>query len=312
MRRRKSPASKVFLYVWCAITLFVIIGKYFNFQDDTIISPVPESVFAQTALSPTSIKNQSFKQLEQLILNDLNDMKGDFGIVIKDIDSKETFLYHEHDTYETASLYKLWIMAEVYRQIQSGILTEDQVLSQSIPSLNRAFSLSDEVAEQTTGSISLSVKNALNQMITISHNYAAMLLTAKIRLSKVTDFLKLYGFSESKVGTSEANPLTTASDIAKFLELVYNKKLINPEASQKMLSLLKEQKLYNKLPKYLPEHTVIAHKTGELGTFTHDAGIVYTPNGDYIIVILSKHGIPADAEEKIASISKSVYDFLSK
>ena len=76
-----------------------------------------------------------------------------------------------------------------------------------------------------------------------------------------------------------------------------------------MLQLLKIQKLNNKIPRYLPKDTVVAHKTGELDPFTHDAGIVYTPNGNYIIVVLSKSDDPDLAENRIADISKNVFNY---
>jgi beta-lactamase class A len=79
------------------------------------------------------------------------------------------------------------------------------------------------------------------------------------------------------------------------------------------LTLLKAQKLNNKLPKELPKNTVIAHKTGELDMVSHDAGIVYAQNGNYIIVVMSETSLPVAANERIADISKGVYEyFISK
>lgn len=76
-----------------------------------------------------------------------------------------------------------------------------------------------------------------------------------------------------------------------------------------MLTLLKNQKLNNKLPKHLPTKTVIAHKTGEIDLFTHDAGIVFSPHGDYIIVVMSETEFPPAADARIANISKSVFEY---
>jgi hypothetical protein len=47
-------------------------------------------------------------------------------------------------------------------------------------------------------------------------------------------------------------------------------------------------------------------------TFTHDAGIVYTPKGDYIIVILSEADTPSDAEDEIGQLSEAVYEYFTK
>jgi len=76
-----------------------------------------------------------------------------------------------------------------------------------------------------------------------------------------------------------------------------------------MISILKDQTLNQKLPKYLPAGTGIAHKSGELDEYSHDTGIVYAPWGEYIIVALSKSADPQIASETIAQISKDVYDY---
>ena len=55
----------------------------------------------------------------------------------------------------------------------------------------------------------------------------------------------------------------------------------------------------------------IAHKTGEIGYFTHDAGIVFSNKGDYIIVVLTESDFPLATEEQIADISKSVNEYFN-
>ena len=79
--------------------------------------------------------------------------------------------------------------------------------------------------------------------------------------------------------------------------------------TDKMLTLLKRQRLNGKLPKYLPKQSIIAHKTGELDSYSHDAGIVYAPPGEYIIVVLSETTSRAQADERIALLSQSVYKY---
>ena len=78
-----------------------------------------------------------------------------------------------------------------------------------------------------------------------------------------------------------------------------------------MLGFLKGQQLNDVLPKYLPENIVVAHKTGNIDAFDNDAGIVYGPKGDYIIVLLSESDNPAGAEDRMAQLSKAVYDYFN-
>lgn len=245
--------------------------------------------------------------LGQIVTNALAGTKGTYSIAIKNLKTGEAYSINSHITHKTGSLYKLWIMATIFEQIQSGAITEDETLTGDIAVLNKKFSIDPESEELTKGTITLTVQSGLRQMITVSHNYASMLLTERVRLSNVKLFLEKYGFRESKVG--ENAPVSSANDIALFLGKLYRNEFANQEYTEKMLDLLKMQKLNDKLPKYLPPGSVVAHKTGEIDFLTHDAGIVYTKNGNYIIVVFSESDNPKGAGERIAQISKAVYDY---
>ena len=318
--QKKRARKKKVRIVWALVIGLVIINYTANHffkkpqpkAQQTEILSASQSIKESPNPASTEVPLMVSNSLKEAVENSLSGTKGTYGISIKNIKTGESYYSNEHRVYEAGSLYKLWIMATTYKQVQQGILTEDQVLSEKVATLNRKFDIDPDLAEMSSGGISLSVKQALTQMITISHNYAALLLTEKLKLSTVASFLKDNGFSESIVGTDGAAPTTTSSDIAKFLEKLYKGELANKETTEKMLTLLKNQKLNDKLPKYLPDDTIIAHKTGELDYFSHDAGIVYAPSGDYLIVILSESKSPPGAEDRIALLSKAVYEYFSK
>lgn len=268
-------------------------------QSEEAVEEVPAAV-------PVTV---SASNLEGIVGESLKSAKGKYSIAIKNLKTGETYLKGENEVFQSASLYKLWIMGTTYEQIKDGKLKEDDQLSADVASLNREFGIASESAERTEGGVSLSVKGALQQMITISHNYAALLLSSKVKLANVKKYLQEHEFSASKTGSP---PKTTAADTLEFFEKLYRGQLADKEYSAKMLDLLKKQQLNNKLPKYLPQGTVMAHKTGELGQVSHDAGIVYTNKGDYIIVVLSESTAPKGAEDRIANISKDVYTYFTK
>lgn len=245
------------------------------------------------------------------VSNALAGSTGKYAVAVKNLTTGEEYLYNGHDSFATASLYKLWVMAVTYDQIQAGVLKKDQVLTESVSVLNSRFQIGSASAEKSVGTISQTVDESLRKMITLSDNYSAMLLTSKIRLSKVSAFLDRFALSESKIGTTSDNPTTTASDMALFFEELSSGKLANKEYTLDMLGLLSAQKLNSKIPKYLPGDIIIAHKTGELDSFTHDAGIISIPGNDYVIVVLSKSDYPPGAEERIAAISKNVYQYFA-
>lgn len=199
-------------------------------------------------------------------------------------------------------------MALTFEKIKSGEITEDEILSDSIANLNSKFEISPGEAELTSGYIDMSVKESLEQMITISHNYTALLLTDKVGVSKVADFLNRYGFNDSSVGD---NVTTTPSDMGLFYEKLYKGEIVGQEYSQKMIELLSKQQIRDRIPKLLPEGIKVANKTGDIGYFENDGGIVYAPNGDYIIVVLSETDSPSKAADKIAEISKIIYEYFN-
>ena len=64
-----------------------------------------------------------------------------------------------------------------------------------------------------------------------------------------------------------------------LLEKLYRREIVSPEASDAMLRIMKKQQVKHKIPRYLPPNTVIAHKTGTQEISSHDAGIVFGPEG---------------------------------
>lgn len=308
-RRTKNSLKSISVLVFLAIVCIYFFLNHFFLKIDKGSLITPE------------VKIETKKKLDKAVKSALEGTKGNYAVVIKSLENKDSYFLNEHEIFDAGSLYKLWVMAETFKQIQANTLTENEVLTEEIETLNNKFDIDPDLAELKDGTISLSVLDALNQMITISHNYAALLLTEKIKLSTVDNFLAKNSFKESSVGVGGESPKTSASDIALFLEklykqsLVYDEKQVNEFASgenaRKMLELLKKQQLNDKLPKDLPEGVIVAHKTGEIDYFSHDGGIVFSPKEDYIIVVLSKSDMPQAAEDRIAQISKNVYEYFN-
>lgn len=229
------------------------------------------------------------KEVEKLLQN----IEGRYGIFIKNLSTQETFAQKEQEIFESGSLYKLWVMAATFEKIKQGKVKEDDLLVANIAALNKKFNLDGEEAEFQGGSIEFSVSSALKQMITISHNYAALALL-------------------DKVGSISISNKVTAKDTAEFLEKLYKGEMIDQEYSQKMMDLLAGQTINDRIPKYLPQGTKVAHKTGDIGFFENDAGIVFSPKGDFIIVVLSETKDPAQAGDAIAKISQTTYEYFNK
>lgn len=251
---------------------------------------------------------KSDSKLSEIIEPILENEKGEYSVFIENLSTGESFQLNSDKKMLAASLYKLWVMGSVYEKLSADGIKRKTVLSEEIPKLNEAFDIATESAELKEGSIAMTVEQALYEMITVSHNYAALLLSRAVRLSSVAEFMEENNYQHSSLNP----PTTNARDIAAFFKDLYEKKLVSMEASEEMLELLKQQEMDDRIPKYLPPETVIAHKTGELDGVKHDAGIVYSDKGDYIIVLMSDTGDQTNAAEVEARISGAVYDYFQK
>jgi len=79
------------------------------------------------------------------------------------------------------------------------------------------------------------------------------------------------------------------------------------------INILLQQRFNSMIPAPLPAHASVAHKTGEISTACHDAGIVYLPEREpYILVVLTEVAAETNGRrETVAKISEAVFQILT-
>lgn len=305
IRSRAVKKSKYRYIVWlvlAAILFFVI----YRFIIGGTIQRTASSVLQSFIPTPTPTIVQT-NPLEKLVKKPLQNAQGDYAVIVKDLKYNDNYGLNIHKQFETASIYKLWVLAGIYQKIEKGDLNKDDVLQLNAKELSQEFDIDEEDAEEMGAGTKYKVTDALEKMIVISDNYAALLLTHELTYAGIDRFLATNGLTESKTGKKEASPVTTAHDISLYYEKLYAYKLATKEHTEEMIDLLKRTQFVNVLPKYIKAE--IAHKTGTLESVSNDAGIVFTPKGDFIIGVFSKSGSPPDAEERMARIGEAVYNY---
>lgn len=276
-------SKKFFFWIIAVIIIVTFLGNLGSKKEDEFLNPFIASGSSEAPATP----------LESLITSALKDTEGRYGIFIKNLKSGESFFMREEEKFDAGSLYKLKLMVLVFERIKDGRLSESEGFEEDVKELNEYFDIPEEDAELKEGVLNFTVKSALEQTITISHNYSAMALIRKLNAKNL------------------ATPVTP-KEIGNFFEDLYNGKIIDGDYSRQMLELLSRQKINDRIPNLLPKDIKIAHKTADLGYFEHDGGIVFSPKEDYIFVILSESKIPDAAGRKISEISKAVYEYFNK
>ena len=110
------------------------------------------------------------------------------------------------------------------------------------------------------------------------------------------------------------NNLVTANGLLKILTMLAAGKAFSPALSRRMMDILHGQEFNQGIPARLPKGTRVAHKTGEISTVAHDAGVVYLPKRKpYALVILTEWDPSTSGRSRtIATISQIIYEALTK
>ena len=211
----------------------------------------------------------------------LEGIPGKLSVYYKNLSTGEVLDYHGGLPLMAASVIKIPVLVETFRQIQAGSLKRDQLYvlqeEDKMPScgcLNRMHA-----------GMNLTVQDLYNLMIILSDNTATNIL---IRLlggtEEINGSLAKMGYQTCRVNRllfdSEAadkgiENYVSGREIGDMLEKMYRGKMIDRKSSEEMLEIMKSQRLKNKIPFYFQGCVPIAHKTGEDDGITHDVGIIF-------------------------------------
>lgn len=264
----------------------------------------------------------NMKKLEGIIRKDLEKFPGKAGVIVFFPEMKgpgNKVEINPDEIFESASLVKIPIMAEVFHQIREEKITgEQEIILQDSHKAGGSGVLKNEPA----GS-GWKVSRLVELMISESDNTAADMLIELAGIKAVEDYAgelgmkkttlrrKIYDFDQIDLGND--NYTTPRDMLAIFWEL-YGGEKIDGRDRAGMLNILKGQKRNNVIPRYLPPEASCAHKTGGLLGIVHDCGIIYPPGKSPCILILMGKEVRDDkvAEDVFAGVSRSVYGYYLK
>jgi beta-lactamase class A len=253
------------------------------------------------------------------------------GVAVYDLETKQTFLLNETESFHAASTMKLPIMMEVFRRANDKKLN----LLEKVEVKNRFFSVadgseyrlrreddSDEEPYNRVGQ-TMTVLELVTHMIQWSSNLATNILIEKVTAEKVNDLAHSLGATniqvkrgveDGKAFRAGINNTTTAQDLMVLLKVIAERKFANGRVCDKMIEILSGQQFNDGIPAGLPRETRVAHKTGSITKHNHDAAIVYAAGRKPFIIVVLTRGIERekDSDKLIAAISRTIYQTLVK
>jgi beta-lactamase class A len=152
-------------------------------------------------------------------------------------------------------------------------------------------------------------------MIQESDNIAALVLLDAVGIDNVNATVdKRLGLRSTYLVDHRAGDpgdhTTSAADMAHVLVSLSIGQAVNQHVSERALEVLELKQAATWLGEGLPFWVKVAHKWGELPRARNDAGVVYSPRGNYVVAVLTE-GVPAEeSASTIARTSRVAYDYL--
>ena len=280
-------------------------------------------VLASVALIAAPV---SATDLESRIAPLVKEHKGKVAVAVKNLKTGESCYLDADTTMPTASLIKLPVMVETYWQAKDGKVKLDTTLT-----LKKEDKVggSGILTQHFSDGVTFPLKDAVRLMIVFSDNTATNMVVDQIGLPSTNDRMAKLGLKNTKInakvfradtrlnqefGKKYGLGSTTAREMVQLLEMIEAGKVVSPEASKEMLGHLKACDDKEKMTRFLPAGTVVAHKTGSVNASKTDAGIIYLKSGPVALCVLTDENTDqrwvADnaAQVLIGKIAKEVYD----
>lgn len=214
-----------------------------------------------------------------LLANYAKDHPGTFGIALIELSgSHRRAMYNETKTFVTASTYKMFVAYSTLRRVDAG-----------------TWSWSD--ANISAGR---NLEKCFDDMIVKSDNACAEALLAKIGFKAITDEVRAIGLTSTSF-ISGNTPQSTAGDEALFLAQLESGQLpLLGESRGRLLDAMKRNVYRRGIPAGASGQ--VADKVGFLWGLLHDASVVYSPRGTYVLVIMTD----GSSWEAIADLTRQI------
>jgi beta-lactamase class A len=183
--------------------------------------------------------------------------------------------------FTAASTYKLYVAYSMLLAVESGEVTWDTPLN------------------GTTLAV------CFDRMIVNSDNDCPKAWLNWKTYQRVTQEVRSIGAGSTCLGCSNGQS-TTTQDLANFLNKIYNGSILTADSRARLIDAMKRNVYRQGIPKGIGVNGTVADKVGFLNGLLHDAAIVYSNKGNYIMVIMTD----GSSWGSIAETAQAIYQRL--
>lgn len=247
---------------------------------------------------------------------------GTFAFYVKDLGSGDALGIREGEAFPSASVIKLPILLAVLERVRRGEVSLDDPMTLTAWHKTGGAGIFQHFRDGTV----FTLEDACTAMVVLSDNTATNLVIDKATVTGTNEYLDAVGCPRTRLhryfgkpempgyggatGPSQAMPI----EMGRLLEGLARGELLTPELCRRALLFLRRQQHRALAPRFLPEGTVMAHKTGSLDGVRHDVGLMWVPRGSggtaqaRDVMALPSEELPSDPPVVFVAMSKDVPD----
>jgi beta-lactamase class A len=252
-----------------------------------------------------------------------------YAVALHDYQDGFRFAVNAERRFHAASTMKVAILLAIGRAIDEERVRPDDTLHVRNRFLSAADGSPFRIDPETDGYAPLhrligraaKISDLAEWMIVSSSNLAANLLLDYLTVEYVREVLRAAGVNglqlrrgvdDAKAFEQNFNNETTAQGLVELFAALRGD-FLSKANRDRVINILLQQRFNSMLPALLPGHVSVAHKTGEISSACHDAGIIYLPEREpYILAVLTEVAAEADSRrEAIAKVSEAIFQLVT-
>ena len=238
-------------------------------------------------------ENYYLNKLVKSINSYVENFNGVAGVSIKDLTNGWYYGINDELIFPTASSIKIPILLKLIESSEASKLD----LLKSIEITEEMKSRGSGVIHKMNGTINLTIENLAILMINLSDNTATNLCIDIAGQDEVNKMLEDYEFKSMRLSRKMQDynaikkgkeNLSSVKEMNLILEMLDAARAIKPEVAKKVLNILSINKA-TPISQPLPEHILVAGKTGGMPGVRCETAIIYLTNRKYILTVMTSH-----------------------
>jgi beta-lactamase class A len=244
----------------------------------------------------------SLLQLREQIIARSREFSGEFGMYARNLSTGESVGVNEDAVMPTASVIKVCVLGELYRQANEGLVD----LHERREVTAEHWWGGSGVLKEFEPGVKPTVQDLARLMIVVSDNVATGMLVRLLGKERINQTMSEWGLPQTELvwelelGDDIRNyAVSTPRELARLMELIASDAVLTPEACAAMRDHLSRQQYLDQIPRYLPYNpyavhvgetsaVTIANKTGFYTGVRADAAIVTARDVTFVIATMTE------------------------